>query len=351
MVSSRRRESLAGRIDLLIQAMDRLGVRLERASRGPSLATGPAKRMQAAATNEMHTDIAAASVPAQSVRAGRCLDQTAFTPNPTDATVLSVVNGAAFDPGDLVRTSYGKEVMRVRQISGNTLVVDRGFGGTTREALLPLCELTVMGNTTAEASVNKNAILHTVAADSSQTATVPAWKAACTVRNTPRGPGAWIVSSPTKAYWWSLTRNEWRRDYDTDQGAYHSRACAEEAFAACTTPPPDWTEPTITAPEDVIDPSHAAPGRVWYGGPTQQDVENELLCVVPPDRGSYIRPTGKPGRYEQVWHDGTVTPSAFSDGAVSRCGEDSEWLMVYEPKARELVGLPLMSELDHCREA
>jgi hypothetical protein len=162
---SRRRESLAGRIDLLIAAMDRLGVRLERASRGPSLATGPVKRMFDASHNE------------------------------------------------------------------------------------------------------------------AATATTPA---------------------------------------------------------------------TLTAPEDVIDPSRAP---VSTRGFATIDVEEHRLCIVPPERSSYIRSAGKPGRYEHVWTDGSVTPSAFSDGGLKQCLLSPDWELVYEPRARELVGLPALAELDHCRDA
>jgi hypothetical protein len=102
----------------------------------------------------------------------------------------------------------------------------------------------------------------------------------------------------------------------------------------------------VMGAEDVIDP-HAAP---VYRGPSTDDVENHLLCVVTPERSSYIRPTGKPGRYEQVWFDGSVTASPFSDGALRQCAVSKDWAMVYEPVARELVGLPALAELDHCRE-
>lgn len=106
----------------------------------------------------------------------------------------------------------------------------------------------------------------------------------------------------------------------------------------------------IQAAEDVIEPSRAEPSRKWYGGPTTEDVQEHRLCVITPERSSYIRPTGKPGRYEHVWTDGSVTPSAFSDGGINECLKSPGWSMAYEPTAREAIGLPRMSELDHCRE-
>ena len=45
-----------------------------------------------------------------------------------------------------------------------------------------------------------------------------------------------------------------------------------------------------------------------------------------------------------------VTASPFSDGALRQCAVSKDWAMVYEPAARELVGLPALAELDHCRE-
>jgi hypothetical protein len=239
MVSSskRQRESLSGRIQLLIEAMDRLGVRLERASRGPSLSLGPTKRMFDASHNEA---------------------ATATTP----------------------------------------------------------------------ANINEG---------------VPAWKSACKVRIRNGWHG---IFSPTGKFWWADTTGSWEQTLPnmTAIGFVYLDNWTR-AYANCDHCPPDWTEP-VTAAEDVIDP-HAAP---VYRGPSTDDVENHLLCVVTPERSSYIRPTGKPGRYEQVWFDGSVTASPFSDGALRQCAVSKDWAMVYEPAARELVGLPALAELDHCRE-
>ncbi|MBL8765356.1 MAG: DUF5309 family protein [Phycisphaerae bacterium] len=78
------------------------------------------------------------------------LNQTVFTPNPTDATGLTVANGARFRVGDQVRPVGLREVMLVTAVAGNALTVVRRYGGTTGGALTNGVKLVILGNAALE---------------------------------------------------------------------------------------------------------------------------------------------------------------------------------------------------------
>lgn len=78
------------------------------------------------------------------------LNQTTFTPSATTATSLTAANGARFQVGDQVRPGDTGEVMLVTGVSGNTLTVTRGYGGTTAATLTNGMRLLILGNAALE---------------------------------------------------------------------------------------------------------------------------------------------------------------------------------------------------------
>lgn len=78
------------------------------------------------------------------------LNQTVFSPDPQNATSLTVVNGGRFQPGDQVRPGTSSEIMLVTAVSGNTLTVIRGYGGTPKFGLSSGLALTILGNAALE---------------------------------------------------------------------------------------------------------------------------------------------------------------------------------------------------------
>lgn len=78
------------------------------------------------------------------------LAQTTFTPNPQDATALTVTNGNRFQVGDLVRPGNSSEVMQVTAVAGNNLTVVRRFGGTPASTLANNIKLSILGNAALE---------------------------------------------------------------------------------------------------------------------------------------------------------------------------------------------------------
>ncbi len=78
------------------------------------------------------------------------LNQSTFTPNPQDATGLTVNNGSRFQVGDLVRPDASAEVMQVSAVAGNGLTVVRGYGGTTKATLSNGRKLFILGNAALE---------------------------------------------------------------------------------------------------------------------------------------------------------------------------------------------------------
>lgn len=78
------------------------------------------------------------------------LSQTSFTPDPQNATALTVANGSRFSVGDQVRLGNSSEVVFVTAIAGNALTVVRGYGNTTRTGLSNGMALTILGNAALE---------------------------------------------------------------------------------------------------------------------------------------------------------------------------------------------------------
>ena len=78
------------------------------------------------------------------------LNQTSFVPDPLTATSLTATNGARFKVGDQVKPGSGTEIVFVTAVSGNTLTVVRGYGGTTPIALSNGMSLTILGNAALE---------------------------------------------------------------------------------------------------------------------------------------------------------------------------------------------------------
>jgi hypothetical protein len=78
------------------------------------------------------------------------VNQASFSPNPTDATAITVANGARFRIGDQVRPDGLREVMFVSNVVGNVLTVVRRYGGTTGGALTNGMKLFILGNAALE---------------------------------------------------------------------------------------------------------------------------------------------------------------------------------------------------------
>jgi hypothetical protein len=103
---------------------------------------GDAKRP---ATSTIHEWIEDALLPnADSV------NQTSFSPNATDATAITVANGARFRVGDQVKPDGAREVMLVTAIATNVLTVVRRYGGTAGSALTNAQKLLILGNAAIE---------------------------------------------------------------------------------------------------------------------------------------------------------------------------------------------------------
>ena len=69
---------------------------------------------------------------------------------PTTETSFDVANPSRFEVGDLVRPDGSGEVMLVLSKAGSTLVVVRGYGGTTSEAISNGQDLHILGNAALE---------------------------------------------------------------------------------------------------------------------------------------------------------------------------------------------------------
>jgi len=76
--------------------------------------------------------------------------QASFTPDPVTATAITVANGDRFRPGDQVRPAESEEVLLVVAVAGDTLTVERGYGGTAADALFDGQGLTIVGNAALE---------------------------------------------------------------------------------------------------------------------------------------------------------------------------------------------------------
>jgi len=78
------------------------------------------------------------------------VDESSFSPNATDATTFGVENAARFRAGDQVKASGSAEVMLVLATTSTEIVVVRGYGGTTPEALADGQALNILGNAALE---------------------------------------------------------------------------------------------------------------------------------------------------------------------------------------------------------
>lgn len=78
------------------------------------------------------------------------INQTTFSPTPSSATSITVLNGSRFRAGDQIRADNQREVMLVTAVAGNTLTVSRAYGGTPAQALANSQVLTILGNAAFE---------------------------------------------------------------------------------------------------------------------------------------------------------------------------------------------------------
>ncbi|MCX5688989.1 MAG: DUF5309 family protein [Planctomycetota bacterium] len=78
------------------------------------------------------------------------INQTTFTPNAQDATLITVTNGSRFQVGDMLRPGNAAEVMLVTGIVANTLTVIRRYGGTPASALANGLRISILGNPAIE---------------------------------------------------------------------------------------------------------------------------------------------------------------------------------------------------------
>jgi len=76
--------------------------------------------------------------------------QTDFSPDPMAATEIDVANGDRFRAGDQVRPDGSDERMLVVAVAGDTLTVERGYGGTLAEAVSDGQGLLIVGNAALE---------------------------------------------------------------------------------------------------------------------------------------------------------------------------------------------------------
>lgn len=78
------------------------------------------------------------------------INQTVFTPDALTATSITVDHGSRFRIGDQVQIEGSREVMMVTIVAGSSLLVTRGYGGTTAEALADNQKLIILGNAALE---------------------------------------------------------------------------------------------------------------------------------------------------------------------------------------------------------
>jgi hypothetical protein len=78
------------------------------------------------------------------------LNQTTFTPDPQNATALTVTTPGRFQVGDLVRPDASQEVFLITAIAGAVLTVVRGYGNTPRATLTNGRRLTILSNAAIE---------------------------------------------------------------------------------------------------------------------------------------------------------------------------------------------------------
>jgi len=78
------------------------------------------------------------------------IDQTTFNPDPETESTITVDTIGRFRVGDLVRPGGSQEVMLVNFIAGDSIIVTRGYGGTTAATLADGMELFILGNAALE---------------------------------------------------------------------------------------------------------------------------------------------------------------------------------------------------------
>lgn len=77
------------------------------------------------------------------------IDDATWT-NPSSDTQFNVAHGSRFRMGDQIQVEGSEELMLVGTVEGNTLTVQRGYGGTTPEALADGQTLNILGNASLE---------------------------------------------------------------------------------------------------------------------------------------------------------------------------------------------------------
>jgi len=70
--------------------------------------------------------------------------------DPVTATTLVVANGTRIRVGDQLRMQGSSEIMYVTSVSTNDVVVTRGYGGTTKVALVNMTPVHIIGNAALE---------------------------------------------------------------------------------------------------------------------------------------------------------------------------------------------------------
>jgi hypothetical protein len=78
------------------------------------------------------------------------LNQPTINDAGLDVTALTATTGSRFRVGDQIQAAGSTEVILVTDVSGNTLTVSRGYGGTTKMALTHGITLTIIGNAALE---------------------------------------------------------------------------------------------------------------------------------------------------------------------------------------------------------
>ena len=101
---------------------------------------------EATDTNYTVADSDGALLFAAVVQAGTYIDSINDTSwsDPTEDTTFVVDNGSLFSLGNVIQVVGSSELMRVTDITDNTLTVLRGYGNTTKEALADNQQLNLM---------------------------------------------------------------------------------------------------------------------------------------------------------------------------------------------------------------
>lgn len=78
------------------------------------------------------------------------IDQTTFSPNATSASSLTLDDVSGVRVGDQLQAEGSSEVMLVLTVLASSIIVQRGYGGTTAQAVSNNLVLTVIGNAALE---------------------------------------------------------------------------------------------------------------------------------------------------------------------------------------------------------